>query len=68
MLMIELTYILVNTWYEMNNYINVISIFLVLSKLCLNIDKIVFMIPGNYIDSVPNDFNILINGKKIEET
>lgn len=58
------------TWTEvenkMNNYLNLISIWLRLNKLTLNIQKTVYITFGSYCDSVPKDFDIKINNESIE--
>lgn len=50
---------------NMNNYLKIISEWLALNELSLNIDKTVFMTFGNYCDSVPLHMNLNIDGHNI---
>lgn len=50
---------------RMNDYLNLIYKWLTLNKLSLNVDKTVYITFGNYCNSVPQDFNLFINGSKL---
>lgn len=49
----------------MNNFLGVISKWLALNKLSLNVDKTVCMTFGSYVGSVPAQINIKIRDKNI---
>lgn len=51
---------------KMNNYLKLISDWLALNELSLNVDKTVFITFGNYSDSVPLSVNLVINGHSLE--
>lgn len=50
----------------MNKYLEEVAIWLALIKLTLNIKKTVYVVFGNYCDSVPKEQNITINNEKIK--
>lgn len=50
---------------KMNNQLAIISNWLALNKLSLNIDKTVYITFGNYYDSVPQNFIVKINDRII---
>lgn len=50
---------------KMNNQLALISDWLALNKLSLNIDKTVYITFGNYCDSVPHEFTVKINGMNV---
>lgn len=51
---------------KMNNYLYNVSNWLALNKLSLNLDKTVYMTFGSYCTSVPDNLDIIINGKNIQ--
>lgn len=51
---------------NMINYLDMVSKWLALNQLSLNLDKTVFMTFGNYCDSVPYDISISMNGKLLK--
>lgn len=51
----------------MNQYLYDVSIWLKLNKLTLNVKKTVYMMFGNYCDSVPQNLDIKINNENIEK-
>ena len=51
---------------KMNNYLSIIYKWLAINKLSLNVDKTVCMKFGSYVNSVPSNFDILINGCKLK--
>ena len=51
---------------KMNGYLNLVSKWLTLNKLSLNLSKTVFITFGNYCNSVPDNANILIGNYSIK--
>jgi hypothetical protein len=51
---------------KMNNFLQIIAIWLALNKLSLNTEKTVYMEFGNYVNSTPKNMNIKILGQQIE--
>lgn len=51
---------------KMNKYTEEVAIWLALNKLTLNVKKSICITFGNYCDSVPRQFNVAINGEKLE--
>lgn len=51
--------------FKMNNYLAIISKWLALNKLHLNVAKTVYITFGNYCNSVPPNLNIVINGLNV---
>ena len=58
------------TWTQIeqkaNNQLKIISVWLALNKLSLNIDKTVYITFGNYCNSVPLNFNLQLNNSNIQ--
>ena len=50
----------------MNRYLKIVAEWLTLNKLCLNVDKTVFITFGNYGNSVSKDVNTVINNNNIK--
>ena len=50
---------------KMNNYLRIIYNWLAINKLSLNVDNTVCITFQSYSNSVPNNFDVLINGCKI---
>ena len=51
---------------EMNKYLKLVSTWLALNKLSLNIAKTVYITFGNYCDSVPRKMNLRIGSKQLK--
>ena len=59
-----------NSWNEvqvgMNNYLKIVADWLALNKLSLNVDKTIYITFGIYYDSVPANFDIFIDKRKLK--